>query len=115
MQMNQVRFEETLLDVFQAVLVHSQHLQFAHDIDFRRTDVNLHMGMVLPFYLLDLEGFSHVFSVADGEDDGMAIRRQRVNHADAEVAQGGVVGSGEPAQQVEDVHGAFHAAKVMKS
>ena len=46
----------------------------------------------------NLEGFRHVLAVADGEDDGMAIFRQRVNHADAEVAQGGVIGGGEPTQ-----------------
>ena len=54
-QMNQIRLKETLFDIVEAVLVHSQHLQFAQGIDFRRTDINLHMGVVLPFYLLDLE------------------------------------------------------------
>ena len=62
------------------------------------------MGMVCALYFLDLEGFLHVLAVADGEDDGMAILGQCVNHADAEVAQGGVVGRGEPTQQVQNVH-----------
>ena len=98
MQMNQVRLEETFFDVFQSVLVHPQHLQFSNGVDFWRTDINLHMGMVRPGNLLDLERFRHVLAVADGEDDGMAILGQCVNHADAEVAQGGIIGGREPTQ-----------------
>ena len=55
MQMNQIRLEIMLLDVFQAVLVHPQHLQFSNRVDFRRKDVYLHMGMVCTLYLLDFE------------------------------------------------------------
>ena len=105
--MNQIGVEETLLDVSQAILIHPQHLQFADDVDFRRTDVNLHMGMVCALNLLDLKGFRHVLAVADGEDDGMTIHGQCVDHADAEVAQGGVVGAWKPTQQVQDVHQLF--------
>ena len=98
MQMDQVGFKEVLFDVFQAILVHPQHFQLAHGIDFRRTDVDLHMCMMLSLNLLDLKGFRHILAIADGEDDGMAILGQCVNHADAEVAQSGVVGGGEPTQ-----------------
>ena len=86
-----------LFNVFQAVLVHAQHLHLANGIDLWRTDIDLHMGVACTFYLLDLEGFRHVLAVTDGKDDGMAFLRQRVDHSDAEVAQGGVVGAGEPA------------------
>ena len=96
--MNQVRLEKTLLDVFQSVLIHSQHLEFANDVNLRWTDVDLHVGVVRSRDLFDLERFRHVLAVAHGEDDGMAILGQCVNHADAEVAQGGVVGGGEPTQ-----------------
>ena len=92
------------LDVSQAILVHPQHLQLADSIDFRWTDIDLHMGVMRPCYFLDLIGLLHVLAVADGEDDGMAFLGQRVNHADAEVAQGGVVGRRKPAKQVQDVH-----------
>ena len=95
-QMNQIRLEKAFFDVVEAVLVHPQHLQFANRIDFWRTDINLHMCMVLPFYLLDLEGFGHILAIADGQDNRMTFFGQRVNHSDAEVAQGGVVGRGEP-------------------
>ena len=54
-QMNQIRLKKVLFDIVEAVLIHPQHFQFAQGIGFRRTDINLHMGMVLPFYLLDLE------------------------------------------------------------
>ena len=60
--------------------------------------------MVCTLNFLDLERFRHVLSIADRKDDGMAILRQCVNHADAEVAQGRVVRGWEPAQQVQDVH-----------
>ena len=95
--MNQVGLEETLLDVSQAILVHSQHLEFADGIDFRWTDVNLHMDMVFTNDFLNLERFRHILTIADGEDDGMALLGQCIDHADAEVAQGGVVGRREPA------------------
>ena len=96
--MNQVRLEETFLDVFQSVLVHPQHLQFANGVDLRWTDVDLHVGVVCSGNLLDLERSRHVLAVANGEDDGMAILGQCVNHADAEVAQGRVIRGGEPTQ-----------------
>ena len=69
-----------------------------YSVDLWRTDVDLHMGVVSPRNLLNLERFRHVFPVAYGENDGMAILGQCVNHADAEVAQGGVVGAREPTQ-----------------
>ena len=54
--------------------------------------------MVYTLYFLDLEGFRHALSITDGENDGVALRGQCVNHADAEVAQGRVVGRGKPTQ-----------------
>ena len=104
MKVNQVELEETFLYVFQAILVYPQHLQFADGIDLRRTDVNLHMGVARALDFFDLERFRHILSVANGEDDGMALLGQRVDHSDAEVAEGGVVRRREPAQQVQDVH-----------
>lgn len=62
------------------------------------------MGVVLPVYLFDSEGFSHVFAVANGEYDGMAFVRQCINHADAEIAQSRVVWRWKPTQQVQDIH-----------
>ncbi len=97
MQMHQIRLEEMLFDVFQAVLVHAQHLHLANGIDLWRTDIDLHMGVAYTFYLLDLKGFRHVLAVTDGENDGMTFLGQSIDHSDAEVAQGRVVGSGEPA------------------
>ena len=94
--MDEVRLEEMFFDVVEAILVHPQHLQFADSVDLRRTDVDLHMGVVRPRNLLDLERFRHVLAVANGEDDRMAILGQCVNHAYAEVAQGGVVGARKP-------------------
>ena len=46
MEVNQVGFEETFLDVFQPVLVHPQHLEFAYGVDLCRANVDLHVGMV---------------------------------------------------------------------
>ena len=94
--MNQVGLEETFFDEIQAIIVHPQHLQFADGVDFRWTDIDLHMGVVCALDFLDLERLCHVLAIADGEDDGMAILGQRVDHADAEIAQGGVVRGGEP-------------------
>ena len=102
--MNQVGLKEMLFDVFQTILVHPQHLQLAHGIDFRRTNINLHVGMVCAFDFLDLKRFCHILAVADREDDGVALLGQRVDHADAEVAQCRVVGRGKPTQQVQDIH-----------
>ena len=96
--MNQIGIEIVLLDVFQAILVHPQHLEFANGVDLRWTDVDLHVGVVCSRNLLDLERFRHILAVANGEDDGMATLRQRVNHTDAEVTQGGIIGGGEPTQ-----------------
>ena len=75
-QMNQIGIEKVLLDVFQAILVHPQHFEFANGVDLWRTDVDLHVGVVCSGNLLDLERFRHVLAVADGKDDGMAILRQ---------------------------------------
>ena len=96
--MDQVGLEETFFDIVETILVHPKHLEFTQSVHLWRTDVNLHVGVVLPLYLFDLKRLRHVFAVANGEDDGMAFLRQCVDHADAEVAQGGVIGSGEPAQ-----------------
>ena len=104
MQMNQVRIEETLFDVAEAILVYPQHLQLAQGIDPWRSDVNLHMSMARSRNLLDLERLRHVLAVADRENDRMAILGQCVNHADAEVAQGRVIRGGKPTQQVQDIH-----------
>ena len=103
-QMNQVGLKEPLLDIFQAILVHPQHLQLADGIDLWRTDVDLHVGVVCPFDFLDFKRLCHILAVADGKDDGMAILGQCVNHSDAEVTQGRVVRRGKPTQQVQDVH-----------
>ena len=96
MQVDEVRLEEVFFDVVEAILVHPQHLEFADGVDLWWTYVDLHMGVVRPGNLFDLEGFRHVLAVANGEDDGMAILGQCVDHADAEVAQGGVVGARKP-------------------
>ena len=94
--MDEVGLEEVFFDVVEAILVHPQHLQFADGVDLRWADINLHMSVVSSRNLLDLEGLRHVLAVADGEDDGMAILGQCINHTDAEVAQGRVIGAREP-------------------
>ena len=112
MQMNQVGFKEVLFYVSETILVHPQHLQLANGVDLGWTDIDLHMGVVRPLNLLDLKRFRHVLTVTNGEDDGMAILGQRVDHADAEVAQGRVVGRRKPAQKVQNVHQLFDFSDV---
>ena len=95
--MDQVGLEETFFDIVETVLVHPKHLKLAQGVHLWRTDVNLHVGMVCSLNLFDIKGLRHVFAVANGEDDGVAPFGQCIDHTDAEVAQSGVVGSGEPA------------------
>ena len=61
--------------------------------------------MVCTMCFMHLKRLLQLLAVADGEDDGTAFIGQRIDHADAEVAQCRVVGGGEPARQVQDVHG----------
>ena len=105
MQMQQIGLEEVFFHITETVLVHPKHLEFPQGFVFRRSDVNLHMSVVFAFYFLDLERFSHIRAVAYRQDDGMAVFGQSIDHADAEVAQSGIVGGREPTQQVQDIHG----------
>ena len=64
MQVYQIGLEEMLLHIFEAVLVHPQHFELAQRLVLRRTDVDLHMGMVYTLDFLDLERLPHVLAVA---------------------------------------------------
>ena len=102
--MDQIGLEEMFFYITQTNLVHPQHLELAQGVVLWRTDVDLHMGVVLSLKLLDFKGLLHVLAVAHRKDDGMAILRQGVDHANAEVAQRRVVRRGKPTQQVQDIH-----------
>ena len=64
--------------------------------------MNVRVSFALDF--MDFERLFHVFSIANGKNDGMTVVRQNVDLPQTENSKGWVIGRWKPAKQVQNVH-----------